>query len=221
MSYTVNIKEVNQITHDVKEFIVEKPDGYEFRPGQATDVALNIEGWKDEQRPFTFTSLPEDDNLEFVIKIYDDHEGVTNKLDDLAPGEQFIIGDPWGAIEYKGPGTFIAGGAGITPFISIFRYLKKQNKLEGNQLLFSNKTEDDIILADEFRAMLESHFINVLTRQEHSRYETGRIDKETLKKYCTDFDQHFYICGPIPFVMDMSNALNDLGADMDSIIFEE
>ena len=221
MSYTVDIKKITPLTHDVKEFVVERPEGYDFRPGQATDVAINKEVWTEEQRPFTFTSLPGDANLEFVIKIYDDHDGMTNKLDDAVVGDQLLIEDAWGAIEYKGPGTFIAGGAGVTPFISIFRMLKNENKLEGNRLIFSNKTEDDIILAKEFRALLEQDFINTLTREENSRYETGRIDKQTLQKYCKDFDQHFYICGPIPFVMDISNTLSDLGANMDSIVFEE
>ena len=52
--------------------------------------------------------------------------------------------------QYKGKGVFIAGGAGVTPFISIFRDLKKQNKIGNNILIFSNKTEADIILKDEF-----------------------------------------------------------------------
>jgi len=221
MSHTVEIKEVNQITHDVKEFVTVKPDGYNFEPGQATEVAINKEGWKEEKRPFTFTSLPEDKDLEFVIKIYDDHDGVTNKMDDLETGDEFIIGDAWGTIKYKGKGTFIAGGAGVTPFISIFRYLEKENKLEGNRLLFSNKTEKDIILKDEFRSLLGDDFINIITHQENTKYRNGLLDKEMLEELCEDFDQHFYICGPMPMVMDISNALSDLGAEMDSITFEE
>jgi hypothetical protein len=45
----------------------------------------------------------------------------------------------WGAIEYKGTGYFIAGGAGINSFLSIMRYRNKENKLAGNKLLSSTK----------------------------------------------------------------------------------
>jgi len=112
MSYTVAIKSIKQITHDVKKFTFEKPEGYSFTPGQATEVSINKEGWKDEKRPFTFTSLNVDPNLEFTIKIYEDHDGVTNQIGKLEVGDEFIINDPWGTIQYKGPGVYLAGGAG-------------------------------------------------------------------------------------------------------------
>ena len=74
MAHIVKILDLLSLTHDVKQFKVEKPEGYSFIPGQATEVAINKEGWKQEKRPFTFTSLPEDDHLEFVIKSYRDRE---------------------------------------------------------------------------------------------------------------------------------------------------
>lgn len=66
----VQILEVFPVTHNVKCFRTEKPDGYTFEPGQATEVFLDKEGWKDEGRPFTFTNQPEDTFLEFIIKEY-------------------------------------------------------------------------------------------------------------------------------------------------------
>jgi predicted ferric reductase len=61
-----------------------------------------------------------------MIKIYLDHEGVTNKLGSLNAGAELILHDVFGAIQYKGPGVFIAAGAGITPFIAILRSLFKE-----------------------------------------------------------------------------------------------
>jgi ferredoxin-NADP reductase len=64
--------------------------------------------------------LPADDYLEFTIKMYDNPPASpTAKI--CTGGDEFEISDAWGAIEYKGEGVFIAGGAGVTPFISIFR----------------------------------------------------------------------------------------------------
>lgn len=73
MKYNVKIQEIENLTHDVKRFHLEKPKDYHFIPGQATEVSINKAGWKEEIRPFTFTSLNSLPYLEFVIKIYSDH----------------------------------------------------------------------------------------------------------------------------------------------------
>lgn len=222
MSYTVSITDIQQITHDVKQFTFEKPEGFEFEPGQATEVSANKEGWKDEKRPFTFTSLNEDPELQFTIKIYDDHDGVTEQIGKLQKGDEFIIDDPWGTIQYKGAGVFLAGGAGVTPFIAILRKLYKDGTLKGNKLIFSNKSEEDIILHDEFHTMLGSNFLNTLPEQDHSdKYLTDFIDGDFLTKHIDDFDQHFYVCGPPEFVEDIKAHLKELGADPDGLVFEE
>lgn len=72
-AYIVKILECFYITYDVKCFIVEKPMAYDFIPGQGTEVAINIPEWKNQLRPFTFTCLREQIYLEFMIKIYPDH----------------------------------------------------------------------------------------------------------------------------------------------------
>jgi len=209
------------LTHDVKQIKVEKPDGYSFISGQATDVAINKNEWKDEKRPFTFTSLPEDNQLEFMIKSYRDHEGVTNQIDTLAVGDELIIQDAWGAIQYKGKGVFIAGGAGITPFIGILKSLQAKGELVGNRLIFANKTAKDVILKSYFRDLLGDNFISILDKEEVSGHEFGMIDKAFLKKHIQDFTQKFYVCGPDPMVKAVSASLKELGADPDEIVFEK
>jgi ferredoxin-NADP reductase len=164
MSHTVKIISIDPVTHDVNRYRVEKPKGFSFTPGQATDLSINQPKWKDKKNPFTFTCLNTDPYLEFTMKSYiDSEEGVTDHLRKLKPGDEFIISDAWGAIEYKGPGYFIAGGAGITPFIAILRQLHKDGKIGYNKLFFSNKTAADIILADEFKQMLGDNAIFTTT----------------------------------------------------------
>lgn len=222
MSYNVTIRDVKEITHDVNQYTFEKPEGYEFEPGQATEVAIDKEGWRDEKRPFTFTSLSEDPNLQFTIKIYPGHDGVTEQIGKLSEGDSFIIDDPWGTIQYKGPGVFLAGGAGVTPFIAIFRDLYKRGEIDGNRLIFSNKTAKDIILEEEFRKILGDKFLNTLTDVEESdQYLTEFMDKEFLETHIDDFDQNFYVCGPPKFVTDISTYLQELGAETEGIVFEE
>jgi ferredoxin-NADP reductase len=221
MAYTVKISNVLSLTHNVKQITTEKPKDYQFTPGQATEVAINKKGWKEEKRPFTFTSLPEDKNLEFVIKTYHDHDGVTHEIDSLVEGDELIIDDAWGAIEYKGTGTFIAGGAGVTPFIAIFRNLEKNNEIGENKLIFSNKRGDDVILESYFNDILGDNFISTLTHQNIEGHENKMVDMDFLKKHLEDFTQHFYVCGPDAMVKDVSKHLEMLGANPDAITFEK
>ena len=220
MSDKVKILSVSDVTHDVRRFTVEKPDGFEFVPGQATEVAIDQDEWRDEKRPFTFTSLDDWPELEFIIKIYPDHDGVTKQLGKLQAGDHLLIGEPWGAIRYGGKGVFIAGGAGVTPFIAIIRDLQKKGELAGNRLVFSNKTEQDIILQSEFERADGLDCLFTVTDQPGSSLARGMIDKNFLEKHVADFGQEFYICGPPKMVEEISEQLQSLGADPDSLTFE-
>jgi ferredoxin-NADP reductase len=220
-SHIVKIKTVRQVTHDVKSFRIEKPAGYQFVPGQATEVAINKPGWENERRPFTFTSLTNEPTLEFTIKRYNDHNGVTNQLHQLDPGDELILHDVWGAIEYKGPGYFIAGGAGITPFIAILRQLHRDNQLAGNTLFFANKTAADVIYKEEFTSMLGKNAIYILSREQKDGYENGTINIDYLRSHVTDFSKHFYVCGPDKMIADINKSLETLGAKPDLVVFEK
>jgi len=220
MDHKVKILDIRKITHDVKEFVTEKPEGMSYSPGQATVVSVNKPGFEEEKRPFTFTSLNENENLEFIIKIYHDLHGVTDKMDELKVGDELIINGPWGAIQYKGPGYFIAGGAGITPFIAIFRQLKKEGKVEGNKLFFSNKTKEDIILEEELKETLGDDAIFTLTREKNTDYHYGHIDEKFLKEHVEDFNKHFYVCGTPEMTKNINETLQKLGASSDSLVFE-
>jgi ferredoxin-NADP reductase len=220
-SHIIKIKSIDDITHDVKKFTCEKPQGYHFNPGQATELSINEPGWEKEARPFTFTSPDDSTDLEFIIKRYAQHKSVTDKLHTLMIGDELIINDTWGAIEYKGAGYFIAGGAGITPFIAILRSLKKQNKLQGNYLFFSNKTEEDIILKDELTSLLGNNVEFSITEKQTDKFHNGQINEQFLKDHITDFTKQFYLCGPPPMIASIRIALENLGAHPDSVVFEK
>lgn len=221
MTHTVAVKAITPVARNVFSYDLEQPEGFDFEPGQATEVSIDKDGWRDEKRPFTFTSLPEWDHLQFTIKSYHDHDGVTDQLSKMLVGDRLIIDDPWGTIKYKGKGVFIAGGAGITPFIPILRKIDNGEHLAGHTLIFANREEADIILRDELELMagLDIHYI--LSDEDRSGIAHGRIDKAFLKQVVSDFGQRFYVCGPDEFVKDIKSALTDLGASTDALVFEE
>ena len=221
MDYIVKILEIKEAANQVKSFRIEKPEGYTFNPGQATDVSVNSAVLKNELRPFTFTSLTNDPFLEFTIKRYPDHHGVTDAIHNLKTGDELIIRDVWGAIEYKGPGYFIAGGAGITPFLAILRWLHQTNNMAGNTLLFSNKTAADVIYENELQTMLGRQALVILTKEKKPGYLEGPINKSFLQQHVKDTKQHFYICGPDKMITDIAAILGEMGADTDAVVFEK
>lgn len=219
--HTVTIKSVNKVTHDVLQIVTNKPSGYNFVPGQATEISINKPAWEDERRPFTFTSLPQDDYLEFTIKTYPSHNGVTNELLQLKAGDELIVHDVFGTIGYQGEGIFIAGGAGVTPFISIFRLLQSHNKIGNNKLIFANKTKADIILQKDFEKLLGNNFINVLSDEEAEGFEHGYINEALLKKHIIGNGMKFYLCGPEPMMDAIEKQLKHLQVDNELIVKEQ
>jgi len=210
------------VTHDVKRFILSKPRDYNTVPGSSAQLSLQEPEWLGVKRPFTLTSLNDDLVLEFMIKRYDDHNGVTKRLHELESGTELLISDPWDSFDFKGRGIFIAGGVGITPFLARMRDLHKKGELAGYSLIFSNKTESDIIVEKELRHMFkdtEKNLILTLTREKSDRYEQGRVDAKFIEKHISDFTQNFYVCGPRAMVNAVSEDLRDFGVESENLIF--
>ncbi len=213
--HVVKILKVDFETHNVKKFIVEKPENFIFKGGQATNVSINSLRFRNEKRPFTFTSRPEENVLEFIIKKYPN--GITEKIHELKAGDELIIDGNFGYFEYKGEGIFIAGGTGINPFLGIFRSLEPE-KVVKNKLFFFNKTHKDIICERELSEMLGNNAVFSLTEEKRKGYLNKRASKAFLKKELTDFSKYFYVCGPPGFVEIVKKSLIELGVNKDKII---
>jgi len=221
MDYHVKLLMSEFVTHDVKRFIVSRPDDFSFTPGQGVELAIDQPEWRNEARPFTPTSLLDDQVLEFTIKAYPQREGVTRELHGLTPGADLLMSAPFGTIQHKGVGTFIAGGAGITPFIAILRDLARKQALAGYGLIFSNKTPDDIICEKELRHYLGKRCHFLCTDTTSPDYENRRIDEAYLRETINDFSRHFYVCGPPKFMDAVTASLKGLGADPQALVFEQ
>lgn len=216
----VKIISKEHLTHDVLKITAEKPAGINYHPGQAVDISLNRPEWNEKKNAFTFTSLPEDNFIEFVIKTYPSHHGVTEQLLSVEKGDELLIHKPFGSISYQGEGIFLAGGSGITPFIAILKQLEKEGKVAGNKLIFANKTKEDIILEDTFKDLLGNNFINVLSDEKVENYEEGYISEELIKKHISENTKYFYLCGPRPMMKAVEEQLKSLGVTDEFIVKE-
>ncbi|MDP1644842.1 MAG: FAD-binding oxidoreductase [Thiobacillus sp.] len=220
MNHAVNLLMSQFVTHDVKRFIVSKPEGFSIVPGQGVELAINLPGLSEQGRPFTPTGLAADRVLEFTIKAYPAHAGVTQALHQLEAGAELLMSEPFGTISYQGPGVFIAGGAGVTPFLAILRGLAHREELGNQTLIFSNKTPRDVICEKELRHLLGERCILTCTGADAPGYEHRRVDRAFLEEKINDFKQRFYVCGPPPFMEAVNGALTDMGASAESVVFE-
>lgn len=212
------------VTHDVKRYIVSKPDNFTFEPGQATYVSIDKEGLRDDKRKLTISCRPDDKVLEFTVKSYHDHNGMTHAMWDLQPGASIHVEEPFGAIHYTRPGLFLAAGTGITPFLSIFRTLWAKGELHNCALLFSNKTKADIIAEHElthYFTQQDNALLLTLTRKASIGYVSGRLTEAVIKEFCRPEANYAYICGPKSFVDAMKEITARIGVKSTNVITEK
>ncbi|MBD3203532.1 hypothetical protein GF327_04510 [Candidatus Woesearchaeota archaeon] len=221
------IIKIRKETHDVSTLIVRTDKKIEFIPGQYCLVSIpdNI-----DSRPFTFANEPGSENIEFTIKRIGEF---TKALHELEEGDKIGFSEPKGSSlnfdkSIKKDVVFIAGGSGITPFISSLRYAA-ENGLENNFLLiFSNRTNQDIIFRNELKNMDKNNqnikVINTLTKEipDNWKQEKGYIDKEMINDYVSDINKKlFFFCGPPPMVDAMIKLLREIGVSDEDMRWEQ
>lgn len=219
--HKVKILSIEKIAQNIYKLLTEKPEGYSFIPGQFTEISLNGDIQSSNKAHFSFTGLVDVNNLEFIMKPCSGCNTLVKEIIKLKPSDELIIREPQGKLQYKGMGTFIAGGTGITPFISIFRNLKQKNDLAGNKLIYSNKTINDAILHNELLEMLGMNYTNLFTEERFQNVYFGRIDRNFLRMEIVDFAQYFYVSGSVEFVQNVKMILRNFEVTPDSIISEE
>lgn len=220
MSYEATLLMREFVTHDVQRLILTRPKGLDWEQGQGIEVAIDSDDWRDQGRPFTPTSRTKDRVLEFSIKRYDEDDAVTVALHDLEPGAGLNLSDPFGAITYQGPGTFIGAGTGVTPFLAILRQLATDNRLDGHRLLLSNKGEQDVICEKELKHYLGDDCILTFTRTHQPNQEGRHIDATFLQAEIGDPSGYFYVCGPDAFVSSINDHLLSLGIHPEQLVYE-
>lgn len=225
MSYKVGIRQIQQVTDDVKLFKLDHPGAYDFIPGQVTEVSIDEPDWEEVTRPYSFTGLTDEPALELIIKIFDDRDGLTQELDKRNIGDQLIVREPQDAIRYKNTGVFFAEDIGVTSFISILRRLDKEDQLDGNRLFYSTRSEEDIILENELEGMLGRDLIVTLQEPEEPKEKfvplEGGIDEDFLEENIQHFDQPFYVCGSREYVETVVGFLKEHDAEVEKLVYED
>ena len=192
-------------------------------PGQFAFIAPRSTRVPREEHPFTIASSPsEPDHLQFVIRARGDWSGC---IGHLQTGETVIVDGPFGLFSHQAyseqnPLILIAGGIGITPMLSMLRYMADINDPRRILLIWSNKTEASILLPEDFKKLQHRlphmKLIQALTRgdkNDGSKVITGRLDQPKLDRLLEEYSRQseVFVCGPPPMMAAVSRMLKTAG----------
>jgi len=222
------VSDIRQETHNTYSLRFQPADGRPLprHPGQFMFLRLVRPGRRSETHPFTIAASPlEPQIVEATIK---KSGNFTNTIDQTRTGDTGRIEGPFGRfslvhheVEYF---LFIAGGVGITPIMSMLRYLRGTGDKRPVVLIYGNKTAEDIIFAPELE-QLPNHVqvVHVLSRPDATwTGRTGHITRTIIEesagahlKTC-----HVFLCGPVAMMHAVIRALREIGVERRRIHYE-
>ena len=232
----VHLKAKTEAANGTIAFHLEKPQGFEFRPGQAIDVILADAGEArntgDGRHAFSIVSAPHESELVFATRMRD--SVYKRALAALPVGAELDIDGPFGSLTlHKNTaraGVLIAGGIGVTPFMSMLRNAAMQQSQQDLLLLYSNRRPEDSAFLSELQALERTNpkfrLKATMTDMAHSAVDwsgdTQTIDREWLQQAIEGLaNPIFYVAGPPSMVAAMQQLLLSAGIDEDDVRSEE
>lgn len=232
-SYEVKLAGREELAEGTLAFRFEKPAGFQFKAGQAVVLELVDPPPEDGQkrRTFSLVSAPFERTLAIATRMRDTAfkralrtlpDGATLKL--TGPIGQFALADA------ARPAVFIAGGIGITPFMSILRQAARDRSPQALRLLYSNRRPEDSAFLGELEALERQNgdfrMVATMTAMSQSAREwdgeTGLINADLIKRAVGGLAAPlFYVVGPPAMVLAMQETLRAAGVAEDDILTEE
>lgn len=219
----VKVSKIIKESDNVKSFIL-VPDvnlgtkklAY-FKAGQYISVSVEIDGGV-YRRPYTLSSSPKKAlNNEYMITIERVKNGKVSNyfFNKVREGDSFSISAPSGNFYYQGLRDAehviaIAGGSGITPFMSMAEAIYDEIENFSMTILYGAKTKNDLI----FREQLENitcklpgvNLVYVLSEENDNEFQKGFIDKIIIDQYLKE-ENTFFVCGSLDFYNYMNEVL--------------
>jgi ferredoxin-NADP reductase len=224
-----------EVAEGTMAFHFEKPSGFNFRAGQFADVTLTDPPETDAEgntRTFSIASPPFENELVFATRMRDTAFKRSMKKVPLAT--EVRIGSAAGSFTlHKNPAkpaVFLAGGIGITPFLSMVRQADRDRLPQKLYLFYSNRRPEDAAFLDTLQAleMTNPNFrlIGTMTEMSKSKKEwkgeSVLIDQGMLSRHLAILQGPiYYIAGPAAMVAAMQQTLVNAGVEEDDIRTEE
>lgn len=234
-TYETKLQGREDVAEGTMAFHFEKPQGFVFKPGQTIDLILPAAPGGDAQsarHTFSIVSAPYQGDLTIATRLRD--SAFKRALKALPIGAALRFEGPFGALTLHGnrarAAVLIAGGIGITPFVSILRQAAQDQLAQSLVLLYSNRRPEDAAFLAELQALegrnKNFRLLATMTAPGQSARPwtgaTGRIDDALLKRIGGELATPiYYLAGPPALVEAMRKNLSLAGVDDDDIRSEE
>lgn len=229
------VAEISNVTPSVALLTLENPSvKFDFSAGQYAALHFKSRGRPSPVRCFSIVSpSQEQSRLQFAFRVTGNY---SYRLSQLRVGDNVYVQGPFGDFtvnpQYDRSLVFMAGGIGITPFLSMLLSLTKMRLNIPITLLYACRDESDVPFADQLMQLQRQNpnlkVVFVLgkapasARFANASVVTGKIDEELVAKTCGQAapDTTYFLCGPPKFMDSLSSALSHQGVHEDRIIME-
>src|SRR6267142_2384289 len=209
-------------TPRVKTIVLDVPGWPGHRAGQHVDVRLTAEDGYQAERSYSIASALDGTRLALTVQRLEDGEVSPYLTDELRPGEKIELRGPIGGYfvwepSDGGPLMLVAGGSGVVPLMAMIRRRAAARDETEARLLYSSRSEDDVIYRDELERLSGNGLtvVHALTDSQPPGWPSypRRVDAEMLADVAPSPAERprFYACGPTPFVEAVAEALVRLG----------
>lgn len=228
------LEQREQVAADTTAFHFSKPTGFSFEPGLAIDLTLPgpaSTDVHDVRHEFSIVSAPAEPRLTIATRMRPSR--FKRALDALPIGATVRIAGPFGAFAWHSdhgrPLVLVAGGIGITPFMSVLRHWRREAARQPISLVYSNRRPEDAAFLDELMELARGHsdfsLLATMTQMESSvrRWsgDTTRINETLLKKAAGGLQAPMhYLAGP-PGMVEAVRRMLTLAAVGDEHIRSE
>ena len=209
-SHSFRLATVNRLERATEVVLKPKDGMFTFEPGQFAFVTIDADGFR-EAHPFTISSGAQEPRLRFTMKVVGDY---TRRVrDDLAAGVDVDIEGPYGRFNpLSGPEqqVWVAGGIGITPFLSVLRTLEPGHG-RTIRLYYGVRRAPEALFFDELAARAAA--LGGVTIRRFSSETGARIDADAIQDDLGGgLDTWgYYLCGPKSLVAAVSDGLKKQG----------
>ena len=218
--FDYKVVEVNKLNNLSTEIVMSPIyDQISYKVGQFVFVQFINSNISSESHPFSLTSSPDSKNISLVIKGLGDY---TKSISKLELGTNVKVEGPYGNFNYQNSKykdqIWIAGGIGITPFISMVKSLQIDKKYNIN-LFYSVKNQSDIVMFDKLKTIekdLGGYFKLCL----HVTAKSGYLTADIIKQIVNIENKDIYICAPPAMIKSFKQQFSTMGVS-DKLIHSE
>jgi ferredoxin-NADP reductase len=233
--YDTTLRSSETVAEGTMAFHLAKPSGFDFKPGQSMNVSLIDPPETDARgnaRTFSIVSAPHEDELVIATRMRD--TAFKRTMRGMSQGGRVGLRGPAGLFTLdpadSRPAVFLAGGIGVTPFVSMLRHAAHSALARDLWLFYSNRRPEDAAFLDELTGLPKRnpriHFVGTMVEMDKSSRpwtgERGFLDRAMLERHLRSLAGHvFYVAGPPGLVEAMQKMLTSAGVAEDAIHTDE